>query len=176
MSSLGKLPASVRLPILITQHMPATFTSILAEHLERCCRRPSAEAQDGEVIQPGRIYVAPGDFHMTVVADGRTPVIRLNKEPPENFCRPAIDPMFRSLAQAFGSNVLGVILTGMGSDGAKGAAAVTAAGGTIIAQDEATSVIWGMPGAAAAAGVCSAILPLAEIPAYIARLSGQRIA
>ena len=172
MTALAKFPTSIRLPILITQHMPATFTSILAEHLARASGWPAAEAVEGEPMRAGRIYVAPGDFHMKVVTENGARVIRLTKEPPENFCRPAVDPMFRSVAQAFGAGVLAVILTGMGSDGAKGARAVVDAGGAVIAQDEATSVVWGMPGAAANAGVCSAVLPLPELTAYLRRVWG----
>jgi two-component system chemotaxis response regulator CheB len=169
---LGKFPNSIRLPILITQHMPATFTSILAEHLGRASGWPCAEAVDGEPVRANRIYVAPGDFHMKVAVEGGARLIRLTKEPPENFCRPAVDPMFRSLAQVYGAGVLGVVLTGMGSDGARGARAVVDAGGSVIAQDEASSVVWGMPGAAAAAGVCSAVLPLPEITTYLRRVWG----
>lgn len=172
MTALSRFPASIRLPILVTQHMPATFTSILAEHLGRTSGWPTAEAVDGEPVRAGRIYIAPGDFHMKVSTENGARVIRLTKEPPENFCRPAVDPMFRSVAQAFGAGVLGVILTGMGSDGTKGARAVVEAGGSVIAQDEATSVVWGMPGAAAAAGVCSAVLPLPELSTYLRRVWG----
>jgi two-component system chemotaxis response regulator CheB len=166
-----QLPATLKQPIFITQHMPATFTTILAEHLTRASGRTAQEGVDGEPIVRGRIYVAPGDFHMKIEAKGTDRIIRLTKEPPENFCRPAVDPMFRSLAQIYGPAVLSVILTGMGSDGAKGGQAVVAAGGTVIAQDEATSVVWGMPGAAAAAGICSAVLPLADIGPQIMRLA-----
>jgi two-component system chemotaxis response regulator CheB len=169
---LTKFPNSIRLPILITQHMPATFTSILAEHLARASGWPCAEAVDGEPVRANRIYVAPGDFHMKVAVENGARLLRLTKEPPENFCRPAVDPMFRSVAQAYGAGVLGVVLTGMGSDGAKGARAVVDAGGSVIAQDETTSVVWGMPGAAAAAGVCSAVLPLPEITSYLRRVWG----
>ncbi len=172
MTTLARFPGAIRLPILITQHMPATFTGILAEHLARASGWPCAEAVDGEPVEPGRIFVAPGDFHMKVAAQDGRRVIRLTKEPPENFCRPAVDPMFRSLAQTYGAGVLGIILTGMGSDGAKGARAVVEAGGSVIAQNEETSVVWGMPGAAAHAGVCSAVLPLAGIADYIKRASG----
>jgi two-component system chemotaxis response regulator CheB len=124
-------------------------------------------------VRANRIYVAPGDFHMKVAVENGGKVIRLSKEPPENFCRPAVDPMFRSVAQAYGAGVLAVVLTGMGSDGAKGARVVADAGGSVIAQDEATSVVWGMPGATAAAGVCSAVLPLPEIGTYLRRVWGN---
>ncbi len=168
---LANLPASVQQPIFITQHMPPTFTTILAQHLSRASGRQAAEGVDGEAIVPGRIYLAPGDFHMKIEARGATRVIRLVKDPPENFCRPAVDPMLRSLSAAYGSGVLCAILTGMGADGTKGGEAVIAAGGTVIAQDEATSVVWGMPGAAAAAGICSAILPVSHIAPHIVRLA-----
>ncbi len=168
---VAELPANLRQPILITQHMPPTFTTILAEHIGKLAKRQVAEGKDGEPVQAGRVYVAPGDFHMVVDGGGGQKTIRLNKEPPENFCRPAVDPMFRSIARVYGNAVLSVVLTGMGTDGAKGGQAVVAAGGTVVAQDEATSVVWGMPGAAAAAGICSAVLPLAEIAPYVARLA-----
>jgi two-component system chemotaxis response regulator CheB len=166
---------TVKQPILITQHMPATFTTILAEHISRISGWQAAEGQDGEVIKGGRVYIAPGDYHMVVEVKGADKVIRLNKNPPENFCRPAVDPMFRSVAAAWGKRVLAVILTGMGSDGAKGGQTVVNAGGTVIAQDEATSVVWGMPGAAAMAGVCSAVLPLPDIAPYILKSAMRRL-
>jgi two-component system chemotaxis response regulator CheB len=165
---LGTMRAgTVRQPILITQHMPATFTTILAEHISRVSGWEAREGQDGEVIKSGRVYVAPGDFHMVVEVKGADKIIRLNKNPPENFCRPSVDPMLRSISAAYGRRVLVCILTGMGSDGCKGGQAVVAAGGTVIAQDEATSVVWGMPGAVAAAGICSAILPLPELAPWL---------
>ncbi len=172
---LGTMRAgTVRQPILITQHMPATFTTILAEHISRVSGWDAREGQDGEVITGGRVYIAPGDFHMVVETKGAERVIRLNKNPPENFCRPAVDPMFRSIAAAYGKRVLACVLTGMGADGAKGGQAVVAAGGSVIAQDEATSVVWGMPGATANAGVCSAILPLPEVAPWIMKLATRR--
>lgn len=162
--------AGAKQPILITQHMPPTFTTILAEHIAKVTGRVSTEAKDGEAIQPGRIYIAPGDFHMTVETQAGQRVLRLLKTPPENFCRPAVDPMLRSLAQAYGGKVLCVILTGMGADGLKGAQALVGVGGAVLAQDEATSVVWGMPGAVAAAGVCSAVLPLPALAPAIMRI------
>ena len=165
---------TVRQPILITQHMPATFTTILAEHISRVSGWEAREGQDGEAIRSGRVYIAPGDFHMLVDTKGTDKVIRLSKDPPENFCRPAVDPMLRSIAAAYGRRVLVCILTGMGSDGAKGGQAVIGAGGTVIAQDEATSVVWGMPGAAAQAGICSAVLPLPEIAPWIIKQAARR--
>jgi len=162
---------TVRQPILITQHMPPTFTTILAEHISRVSGWQAAEGVDGEPVVSGRVYIAPGDFHMVVEAKGSEKVIRLNKNPPENFCRPSVDPMLRSMAQVWGRRVLVVILTGMGSDGLRGGQVVVEAGGTVIAQDEATSVVWGMPGAVATAGICSAVLPLSEIPQHVMRMA-----
>jgi two-component system chemotaxis response regulator CheB len=171
---LGNLKAgTLRQPILITQHMPPTFTTILAEHISRVSGWAAAEGVDGEVIRPNRIYIAPGDFHMVVESKGVDKIIRLNKNPPENFCRPSVDPMLRSIAAAYGRKVLVVILTGMGSDGLKGGQVVTEAGGNVIAQDEATSVVWGMPGAVATAGICSAVLPLNDIPQQILRMAAR---
>jgi two-component system chemotaxis response regulator CheB len=167
---LGHLGTDVKQPILITQHMPATFTALLAEHITKASKIPASEAKDGEIIMPGRIYVAPGEHHMVVERGKTGNHVRLNTDPPENFCRPAVDPMLRSMAKIYGSRLLVVILTGMGADGQKGSAVVTEAGGSVIAQDEATSVVWGMPGAVATAGLCSAVLPLPEIAGYLRKL------
>ena len=163
-------PVIERAPVLITQHMPPTFTTILAEHLARAANCPAHEAEDGEPILPGKIYLAPGGRHMTVGRRNNQPAISLNDGPLINFCRPAVDPMFSTAAQTWGVALLALILTGMGSDGTHGAQDVVAAGGSVIAQDEATSVVWGMPGAAANAGVCSAVLPLDAIAPKIVRL------
>ena len=163
-------PAIDRVPVLITQHMPATFTTILAEHLARVSGRATHEALDGEPIAAGTIYIAPGGRHMLVARRNGQPTITLDDGPQVNFCRPSVDPLFSSAAQVYGSASLAVMLTGMGSDGTRGAQAVAAAGGSVIAQDEATSVVWGMPGSVAHAGVCSAVLPLGEIAAKVASL------
>jgi len=161
-------------PVFITQHMPPTFTTILAEHIARASGMPAAEAVDGEPAKPGHIYVAPGDHHMTVRMTPAGAVLVLDQEPPENYCRPSVDPMLRSLSAAYGANLLCVILTGMGQDGRRGGETVIEAGGTIIAQDEASSVVWGMPGAVATAGLCTAVLPLDEMGAWVTRaLTGQ---
>lgn len=157
----------INLPVVVTQHMPATFTTILAEHIAKASGWPCAEASDGMQLQAGHIYVAPGNYHMTVEKAGTGMVVRTNQNPPENFCRPAVDPMLRSLATEFGGAVLAVILTGMGHDGREGGRAVVEAGGTILAQDEASSVVWGMPGAVATAGLCSAVLPLNDLGPHI---------
>ncbi|MCZ4280537.1 chemotaxis response regulator protein-glutamate methylesterase [Kiloniella laminariae] len=166
---LGNLGV-VSQPVVITQHMPATFTALLAEHIGRISQMPSKEGEDGEAIRGGRIYLAPGGYHMVFEKKGTDTIIRLNQEPPENFCRPAVDPMLRSLSKIYGSHLLVLILTGMGSDGLRGSEVVTTAGGSVIAQDEHTSVVWGMPGAVATAGLCSAVLPIKEMAAHVRQL------
>jgi two-component system chemotaxis response regulator CheB len=162
-------------PVLIVQHMPPTFTTILSEHLARATGRTTREAVDGEEIRAGRIYIAPGGRHMRVTRTDGPPIIRLDDGPLVNFCRPAVDPLFASAAAVWGSKNLAIVLTGMGSDGSRGAASVVAAGGAVIAQDEDSSVVWGMPGTVAQAGLCSAVLPLDQIAPKIIRLfSGDR--
>lgn len=156
-------PAIGDVPVVITQHMPATFTAILAEHLERASGRKAKEGEDGEKILPGHIYVAPGGFHMTIVDKGGEPHLRVYDGPLVNYCKPAVDPMFQSLIKVYGNSILALVLTGMGQDGSVGAKEIADAGGNVIAQDEATSVVWGMPGATAAAGACAAIMPLNQI-------------
>lgn len=168
---LEKLDPRVRQPIIVTQHMPATFTKILAEHLARASGRSCQEAVHGERLQENHIYVAPGGLHMVVALRNEVPTIELNQDPPENFCRPAVDPMYRSVAKVFGGAALGIVLTGMGHDGLAGGQALVAAGGTIIAQDEGTSVVWGMPGAVATGGLCSAVVPLEQIAAKVVELA-----
>ncbi|ULK95795.1 chemotaxis response regulator protein-glutamate methylesterase [Bradyrhizobium sp. I71] len=168
-------PVIDRFPVLITQHMPPTFTTILAEHLARSSRRPASEAVDGEPVKAGRIYLAPGGKHMRVVRSGADAAISLDDGPAVNFCKPAVDPLFTSAIDVWHGNILSVILTGMGSDGMRGGKDIVAAGGSVIAQDEASSVVWGMPGAAANAGICAAILPLNQIGAKVNRLfAGDR--
>src|ERR1700710_1473910 len=168
-------PVIDRFPVLITQHMPPTFTTILAEHLARASRRPAREGVDGELVKPGRIYLAPGGRPMRVARRGVDAVIALDDGAPINFCKPAVDPLFTSAIDMWQGGVLAVVLTGMGSDGMRGGKDIVAAGGSVIAQDEATSVVWGMPGAAANAGICAAILPLNQIAPKLVRLfSGNR--
>ncbi|GAB3452207.1 protein-glutamate methylesterase/protein-glutamine glutaminase [Insolitispirillum peregrinum] len=161
-------------PILITQHMPATFTTILAEHISRLSGFPAKEAADGDRIEGGKVYVAPGDYHMLVEVRNGEKILRLNQGAPENFCRPSVDPMFRSISQVYGRKVLACVLTGMGSDGARGGKVIVETGGTVIAQDEATSVVWGMPGATAQAGVCAAVLPIQDIAGWIHKFANRR--
>jgi len=166
----GLAPVLWRLPVLIAQHMPPTFTAILAEHLGRTAKRPAHEALDGEVLAPGNLYVAPGGRHLRVERQGDVVKAVLDDGPPIHFCKPAVDPLFSSAAAAFGAGALAIVLTGMGSDGAEGASRIAAAGGSVIAQDEQTSVVWGMPGAVAQAKVCSAVLPLDQIAPKTVRL------
>jgi len=166
-------PAIRDVPVVVTQHMPPTFTAILAEHLAKAAMRPAKEAEDGEVLKAGHVYVAPGGHHLTLTKDGGHPVARLEDGPPINFCKPAVDPLFDSVAKVYGSAALAVVLTGMGHDGANGVKTISAGGGSVIAQDEETSVVWGMPGAAAQTGVCCDILPVSRIgPKIVGLLSG----
>jgi two-component system chemotaxis response regulator CheB len=158
-------------PILVAQHMPPTFTALLAEQLARSGERPCAEAQDGEPIRPGRAYVAPGGWHMLAARGAEGPVIRLNQDPAEHFCRPAVDPLLRSVAETYGAGALAVILTGMGSDGAEGCRVLSGAGGRFAVQDEASSAVWGMPGAASRAATAENILPGREIGAWLRRVA-----
>ena len=169
---MSAIPRDCRVPVLITQHMPKLFTAILAEHLSKC-GLPAAEAKHNEIIKPGLVYVAPGDWHMTVRREGTGLVTQLDQGPQINFCRPAVDPLFETCAAAMDRNMLAVVLTGMGSDGREGARAVREAGGQVIAQDQQSSVVLGMPGAVAEAGLADEILPLKDIGPDIAlRLRG----
>ena len=167
---LKALPREPRLPIFVTQHMPPTFTQIFADQISKSTFWPCIEATEGMSVTGGQVYLAPGDWHMLVRSSPNGPQIHVSQDPQENFCRPAVDPMLRSLAAVYGRGLLTVILTGMGSDGEKGCRVVVEASGAVIAQDEATSVVWGMPGAVARSGVCSAILPLPEIAPTLVRL------
>jgi len=150
-------------PILIVQHMPATFTSFFAVKLGEQVGKPCREATDGHVLKNGDLLLAPGDFHMRIAKAANGNTIKLDKSEPVNFCRPAADPLFETAAAAWGNKVLAVVLTGMGSDGKNGAGRVVEAGGRVIVQDEASSVVWGMPGAVATAGYAEAVKPLTEL-------------
>jgi two-component system chemotaxis response regulator CheB len=166
------LGPTLNVPVVITQHMPPTFTAILAEHIAQTSGRPAMEGKAGEILKPGCVYVAPGGYHMELVPDRGRVVIALNDRDPENYCRPAVDPLFRTVAQCFGGRTLALVLTGMGHDGREGARAIVAAQGTVVAQDEASSVVWGMPGAVATAGLCSAVWPLDRIGPQLKSLLG----
>lgn len=166
----------IGIPIVVAQHMPATFTAILAEHLGQAAHCPSAEGRHGEILESGKIYVAPGGQHMELLQErGGAVKIALNTNPPENFCRPSVNPIMRSVAQIYGARALALILTGMGVDGREGCQAVADARGIVVAQDEASSVVWGMPGAVATAGLCSAVWPLDKIGAQIKSMLGGGI-
>ena len=167
LSALAK-PLSV--PVVITQHMPPTFTPILAQHITRITGLAAAEARNGETLQANRVYVAPGDNHFEIDLDAGVLKARITQDPPENFCRPAVDPMFRSIARAVGDRALCVVLTGMGRDGAAGAVVVSNAGGIVMAQDEASSVVWGMPRAVYETGIAELVAPVEELAARITSL------
>jgi two-component system chemotaxis response regulator CheB len=156
-------------PVLVVQHMPPTFTRLLAERLANLRGGKVEEAVEGAAALPGHIYIAPGDFHMTVQREDGKSVIHLSKDPHENSCRPAVDPLFRSVAEAFGNKALGVVLTGMGRDGTNGCEHLREHGAQIVVQDEASSVVWGMPGLVARKGLADAILPLGQLGAEIRR-------
>ncbi|SDF56092.1 two-component system, chemotaxis family, response regulator CheB [Limimonas halophila] len=161
----------VRQPILVTQHMPKTFTALLADHIKRQTKLDAIEVAGGESLVGGRVHVAPGGSHMVVERGSDGLHLKLSDDPPENFCKPSVDPMLRSLATVFGGRLLTVILTGMGHDGYYGCQTVVQAGGQVIAQDEESSVVWGMPGAVAKAGLCSAVLPLGEIADHMRKIA-----
>ncbi|AZI36262.1 chemotaxis response regulator protein-glutamate methylesterase [Caenibius tardaugens NBRC 16725] len=155
----ASLPPQIGVPILVTQHLPGSFTEIFARQLEMLSGRTAVVAEDRLALLPNRIVVAPGDAHMTVVPVRGGHQVRLDREPAASGFCPSVDPFFASVAQAFGANALGVMLSGMGRDGCAGAGQIAAAGGVILAQDEESCAVWGMPGAVAQAGIASAILP-----------------
>jgi two-component system chemotaxis response regulator CheB len=163
------VPSTLGVPIVLVQHMPPMFTRMLAERLSASCPLTFQEARSGDLVEPGRVLIAPGDHHMRVGRDGPRMSVTLDQEPHENSCRPAVDVLFRSVVEHYAERTLAVVLTGMGQDGLRGAEQVRACGGRVLVQDEASSVVWGMPGFIARAGLASAVLPLAEIAAEIAR-------
>lgn len=157
-------------PFVLTQHMPKAFTELLAQHITQQCKIECKEGADGMVVEPGKAYLAPGGMHMTFEKVGLNLVIKLNDGPPENFCKPSVNPMYRSVLQHYRpTEVLGVMLTGMGHDGLDASREFADGGGALIAQDQQTSVVWGMPGAVATAGLCCKVLPLKEIGPYALR-------
>lgn len=166
---LCALPEDLPVPICVTQHMPEGFTSAFAERLDRTCRFTVREAVGGDLLLPSTVWIAPGGRHMEVGYDGPRLVTRLTDGPLENSCRPAVDPLFRSAANALGDGALAVILTGMGRDGLEGARALKGRGATVLVQDEETSVVWGMPGAVADAGLADQVLPLGEVASAVTR-------
>jgi two-component system chemotaxis response regulator CheB len=164
---LTGLPADLPVPIVITQHMPPVFTRMFAERLDRSTPLRVFEAADGMELAPGSVYVAPGDFHLVLHRRGTATLIQLSGAPQENSCRPAVDVMFRSVAALYGASAYATVLTGMGHDGRGGAKVLRDAGAEILAQDEATSVVWGMPGAVVGAGLADEVLPLERIAAFL---------
>jgi two-component system chemotaxis response regulator CheB len=168
---LASLKGQVRQPIVITQHMPPTFTSILANHITQQTGITAVEGAEDMRVEPGKIYVAPGDFHMTFIKEALGLKIKLEKTPPVNFCRPAVDVMLKSLVDIYQSRILAVILTGLGSDGKNGCMDIFEKGGAVLAQDETTSVVWGMPGAVAQAGICANVLPISHLANHIIQMA-----
>ena len=165
---LSELPSSLPVPVVIVQHMPSGFTRQFAQRLDSNSELRVKQGVAGEVLSPGNAYLAPGGFHMLIQREANELKLCLNKDPKEHCCRPAVDPMFRSAVEACGSSVLAVILTGMGFDGAAGCGAVRAAGGRVLIQDEATSVVWGMPGEVHRTGQADEVHPLGDVALAIA--------
>jgi len=172
---LPKLPADFPLPVLLVQHMPPLFTRLLADRLHATCQLPVEEATQGRLVEPGRILIAPGDFHMRVTANGSSVGVSLDQSPRQNSCRPAVDALFASAAKVYGGAAIAVILTGMGQDGLRGVEILRAHGASILAQDEASSVVWGMPGAVVNAGLADSVLPLDEVVPEILRIAGRKL-
>ncbi len=172
--ALPSIPKDFNLPIVITQHMPPLFTRILAERLTKICQIPVVEAEDGMVASAGQALIAPGDFHMKLVRVGHDLVVRLDQGPQENSCRPAVDVMLRSIAECCKGRAIVAILTGMGQDGLLGVRQLKALGASILAQDSATSVVWGMPGAIVSANLADSVLPLNRIVPTVLMRVGQR--
>ncbi len=163
------LPASFPVPMVIVQHMPPIFTTHLAQRLTMHANLPIYEGAPGDVLRSGGVWLAPGDHHMVLSRQIAAVRIETNQAPPENFCRPAVDVLFRSVADIYGGHALAVVLTGMGQDGCRGCAAIHQAGGHVIVQDEASSVVWGMPGSVVTAGLADAVLPLDQLASAIVR-------
>jgi two-component system chemotaxis response regulator CheB len=170
---LPKLPSNFPVPILLVQHMPPLFTRLLAERLNSTCQIPVVEASQGSKVEPGRILIAPGDFHMKLAQDGARVSVCLDQTPRQNSCRPAVDALFVSAGEVYGSDVLAVVLTGMGQDGLRGAEILKARGASVLAQDQASSVVWGMPGAVVNAGLADRVLPLNRIVPEILRRTAK---
>jgi len=164
-----KIPKDFPVPIVTVQHMPPLFTRLLAERLTSHSQIPIEEGTTGAALSPAHAWIAPGNFHMTVKRPGLQGRLSLNQDPPENSCRPAVDVLFRSVAAAYGPSVLGVVMTGMGADGVIGSKHIRAAGGEVIVQDEATSVVWGMPGLVYSAGEADGVYPLDQLAGEIVR-------
>jgi two-component system, chemotaxis family, protein-glutamate methylesterase/glutaminase len=175
-SLLAELPATLPVPIVIVQHMPPMFTRVLAERLDRTSSIRVLEAADGHRLEPGTVRIAPGDRHMLVERVGDVVRVHTTTDPPENSCRPSADPLFRSVAETYGRNALGIVMTGMGSDGLRGSRRLVEEGSRVIVQDEASSVVWGMPGFVVREGLADAVVPLQDLGREIgARVGAGRI-
>ncbi|MGO9240174.1 MAG: protein-glutamate methylesterase/protein-glutamine glutaminase [Bryobacteraceae bacterium] len=170
---LPELPAGFPLPVLVVQHMPPLFTRLLAERLHSTCRLPVEEARQGDLVEAGKILIAPGDFHLKVATRSGGVHVSLDQSPPQNSCRPAVDALFASVGDVYGGAVIAVILTGMGQDGLRGVEILRAQGASVLAQDEASSVVWGMPGAVVNAGLADRVLPLEQVVPEILRMTGR---
>ncbi len=160
---LEPFPKNLSVPVVIVQHMPASFTKRLAERLNDISNIRIVEAKEGDTLEKGTAYLAPGDYHMVLKRSASEPLLGLNQDPPENSCRPAVDVLFRSVANLYGANTLAVVLTGMGKDGLKGCEEVRRVGGQVMVQDKSTSVVWGMPGQVAQSGLAHKVLPLKQL-------------
>jgi two-component system chemotaxis response regulator CheB len=170
---MPELPAGFPLPVLVVQHMPPLFTRLLAERLHSSCRLAVEEARQGEPVEAGKVLIAPGDFHLKVASSGGGARVNLDQSPPQNSCRPAVDALFTSVGEVYGGATIAVILTGMGQDGLHGVGILKAQGASVLAQDEATSVVWGMPGAIVNAGLADRVLPLDQVVPEILRMAAQ---
>jgi two-component system chemotaxis response regulator CheB len=170
---LGQLPADFPVPVVVVQHMPPLFTRLFAQRLHSAGQVVVREAKDGDLVLPGTVLIAPGDFHLSLRRDGLNVRAITHQEGPENWVRPAVDVLFRSVAEVYGERALGVVLTGMGQDGIRGVERMSAAGAQIAVQDEATSVVWGMPGVVANAGLAHRVLPLKEVAAHLLAVAGR---
>jgi two-component system chemotaxis response regulator CheB len=170
----GLAPILPHVPVFVTLHIPPEFIEVVARHAERLAGVPAAAAGEFEEVREGRIYFAPGDRHLGLARKGHGPVLFHSDGPPENFCKPSVDFLFRSAAHFYGEGLVAIILTGMGKDGLAGSQVVSQAGGLVIAQDAATSVVWGMPGSVASAGLAHAVLPLTEIAPAVCDLMRAR--
>ncbi|QEG01737.1 Chemotaxis response regulator protein-glutamate methylesterase [Stieleria maiorica] len=172
---LSGLPEDFAAPILIVQHMPPVFTGLLAQRLSAQTGHDVREAVDGDRLTPGTVLIAPGDHHMLASREHDGVRVRLNQDPPENSCRPSVNPLFCSLAKCFGEHSLGIVLTGMGQDGTRGAKALKSCGGRVFVQDKETSIVWGMPGQVAQSGFADRVLPLDQIASHVVRVVGSGV-
>ncbi|BEP15086.1 chemotaxis response regulator protein-glutamate methylesterase [Acidothermaceae bacterium B102] len=170
---LGQLPADFPVPVVVVQHMPPLFTRLFAQRLHTAGNVIVREAKDGDIVEAGTVLIAPGDYHLSLRRDGVHVRAGIHQEGPENWVRPAVDVLFRSVADVYGERALGVVLTGMGQDGIRGVERMSAAGAQIVVQDEATSVVWGMPGVVANAGLAHRILPLSEVAGHLLSVAGR---